>query len=76
MRQGSLILSTGRVRSKKKKNRKQKQEKSAAPKTQHEIHSRSATATNTRRRAPKHVPRVGPYSPTSIGPGFVEIGLV
>ena len=73
MRQGSLILSTGRVRSKKKK---QDHEKSAAPKTQHEIHSSSATATNTRRRALKHVPRVGLYSPTSIGPGVVEIGLV
>ena len=26
--------------------------------------------------ATKHVPRVSPYSPASIDPGFVEIGLV
>ena len=29
-----------------------------------------------RRRATKHVPRVSPYSPASIDPGFVEIGHV
>ena len=48
----------------------------AAPKTHHEIHSSPATATTSRRRATKHVPRVSPYSPASIDPGFVEIGLV
>ena len=42
----------------------------------HEIHSRPATASNSRRHARKHVPRVSPYSPASIDPGFVEIGLV
>ena len=77
MRQGGLILAAGRVRSKKKKNRKNKTTKnSAAPKTHHEIHSSPATATPSRRRATKHVPRVSPYLLASIDPGFVEIGLV
>ena len=66
----------GRVRSKKKKIEKKTPKKIAAPKTHHEIHSFPATATTSRRRAMKHVPRVGPYSPASIDPGFVEIGLV
>ena len=48
----------------------------AALKTHHEIHIGPATATTSRRRATKHVPRVSPYSPASIDPGFVEIGLV
>ena len=56
----------------KKKNTK----KSAAPLTHHEIRSNPATATTSRRRATKHVPRVSPYSPASIDPGFVEIDLV
>ena len=77
MRQGGLILAAGRVRSKKKKKSKKKPpKKSAAPKTHHEIYSSPATATNSRRRATKHVPRVSPYSPASTDPGFVEIGLV
>ena len=70
MRQGGLILAAGRVRSKKKKKRNP-----AAPKTHHEIHSSPATATNSRRRA-KHVPGVSAYSPASIDPKVVEIGLV
>ena len=72
---GGLILAAGRVRSKKKKMKKTP-EKSAPPETHHEIHSRPATASNWRRNATKHVPRVSPYSPASIDPGFVEIGLV
>ena len=73
MRQGVLILAAGRVRSKKK----QKHEiDPAAPKIHHEIHSSPATATTSRRHATKYVPRVSPYSPASIDPGFVEIGLV
>ena len=78
MRQGGLIVTAG-VRSKKKKNRKKKNKKNpTAPKTHHEIHSSPATATTSRRRATKHVPRVSlyEYSPASINPGFVEIGLV
>ena len=73
MRQGGLILAAGRVHSKKKidKNRNP-----AALKTHHETHSSPATATISRRRATKHVLRVSPYSPASIDPGFVEIGLV
>ena len=47
----------------------------AAPKTHHEIYSSPATATTSRRRASKHVPRVSQYSPASIDLGFVEIGL-
>ena len=37
----------------------------ASPRT-HQIHSSPATATISRRRAMKHVPRVSPYSPASI----------
>ena len=55
-----------------KKNRKNP----APPQTRHEIHSRPATTTNSRRRVAKHVPRVSAHSPASIDPGFVEIGLV
>ena len=54
-----------------------KTEQSAPPKnTHHEIHSSPATATTPRWRETKHVPRVSPYSPASIDPEFVEIGLV
>ena len=72
MRQGSLLLAAGRVRSKKQTRNP------AAPKTHHEIHSSPATVTTTRRRATKQIPRVtsSPYSPASIDPGFVEIDLV
>ena len=77
MRQDVLILAAGRVRSKKKKNeKKQRETNPAAPKPHHEIHSSPATATTSRRRATKHFPRVSPYLPASIDPGFVEIGLV
>ena len=76
MRQGGLILAAGRVRPKKKKKRKKNKKKSAPPKTHHKIHGSPATATTSRRRATKHVPRVIPYSPVSINPGFVEIGPV
>ena len=77
MRQGGLILAEGRVLSKKKKSRKKKTEKkSAPPTTYHEIHSSPVTASNSRRHARDHVPRVSPYSPASIDPEFVEIGLV
>ena len=75
MRQGGLILAAGRVRLKGKKIER-KHEKSVPPKTHHEIHSSPATVTTSRRRATKHVSRVSPYSPDSIDPGFVEIGLV
>ena len=52
-----------------------KTENPAAPKTHHEIHSSPATATISRRRAAKHIPRVSPYLPASIDPGFAEIGF-
>ena len=75
MRQGGLILAAGRVRSKKKK-RKNETRNPAALKTRHEIHSSPVTATTSRRRATKHVPRVSPYLPASIDLKFVEISLV
>ena len=58
------------------KNGKVKTRNPAAPKTHHEVHSSTATATTSRRCATNHVPRVSPYSPASIDPGFVETGLV
>ena len=73
MRQGGLILAAGRVSSNKKNEKKRNP---AAPKTHHEIHSSPATATTSRRRDTKHVPRVSQYLPASIDPEFVEIGLV
>ena len=74
MRQGGLILAAGRVRS--KKSNETKTRNLAAPKPHHEIHSNPATATTLRWPSTEHVPRVTPYSPASIDPGFVEIGLV
>ena len=50
--------------------------KSRRTQTHHEVHSGPAIATTSRRRAKKHVPRVSRYSPASIDPRFVEIGLV
>ena len=78
MRQGSLILAAGRVRSKLEEKRKAKKKKRnpIVPKTHHEIYSSPETATTPRRRATKHVPHVSLHSPDCIGPGFVEIGLV
>ena len=77
MRQGGLILEAGRVRSKKMKNSKKKNTKTFAPsKTHDEIHSRPAIATTSRRRAMKHVRRVGPHSLAFIDPRFEEIGHV
>ena len=50
--------------------------KSAQPETHNEIHSRPATATNSRRRATRHIPRGSPYThASSIDPGFVQISL-
>ena len=77
MRQGDLILSAGRVRSQEKKDRKKNHdEKSSPPKKHHENHISPATATTSRQRATRRVPRVSPYTPASIDPGFVGIGLV
>ena len=60
------------------KNIKRKQYKKSTPtKTHHDIHISPATATTSRRRATKHVPRVSPYSPAFIDLALlVEIGLV
>ena len=60
----------------KKKSGEKSTKKFAPPKTHHESHSSPATATNSRQRATKHVPRGSPYSCASvIDPGFVEISL-
>ena len=75
MRQGGLILAAGGVRSK-KKNENKKQKNPAPPKAHHETHISPATATTSRQRAMKRVPSISPYSPASIYPGFVKIGLV
>ena len=64
------------MHSKKRKNRKKKHEKIRPTQNTYEIHRNPTTATTSRRRATKRVPRVSPYSPASIDPGFVEIGLV
>ena len=77
MRQAGLILAAARVRSKKKESpKKNNTKKSTPPKTHHDIHSSPATATTSRRRETKHVPRISPYSFASIFSGLVEIGLV
>ena len=73
---GGFILAVGRVRSKKKKVEKRNTKKSTPPTKHHVSRSSPATATISRRRAKKHVPRVSPYSPASIDTGFVEIGIV
>ena len=75
MRQCVLILAAGRVLSKEKKNRKKNTKKSTPPNTHHEIHGSRATATTSKRRATKHVPRVSLYLPASIDSGFVDIGF-
>ena len=76
MRQGGLILAVSRVRSKKKIEKNKNKLKSTPPKTHHDIRSSPTTATISRRSATRHIPRVSPYTPASIDPGFVEIGLV
>ena len=65
-----------RDRRRKTKLEKNTEKTSAPPKTHHEIHGSPATASNSRRHARKHVPRINPYSPASIDPEFVELGLV
>ena len=62
--------------SKKEQNRIKNTERSGAPKTQDENHSSPTTAIDSRRRATNHVLRVSLFPPSSIDPGFVEIGLV
>ena len=74
MRQDVLILAAGRVSS--RKNKRNKSRRTQKTPRNHEIHSSRATATTSRRRATKDVPRVSPYSQASIDPGFVEIDHV
>ena len=64
------------VRRKQKNEKEKNTEKNSPPETRNEIPSSPASASNSRRHARKHVPRVSPYSPASIDSGFVEIGLV
>ena len=70
------MLAASRVRSKKKIEKNKNKLKSTPPKTHHDIRSSPATATISRRSATRHIPRVSPYTPASIDPGFVEITLV
>ena len=60
----------------KKISKKNAEKKSAPTKTHHESYSSLATASNSTRHAMKYVPHVNPYSPATIDPEFVEIGLV
>ena len=63
MRQGCLVRAVGRVRSKQRKRKKNTKSHLTLKKhTAKYIHSGPATATTSRRRAKKHVPRVSPYS--------------
>ena len=65
------MLAAGRGRSKKKNRKKtQNNKKSTPPKTHQDIHSSPATATTSRRRATRHIPRVSPYTHASIDPGL------
>ena len=64
------------MRSKKKKSRKKNTKKSRPTENTPRNPHQAATATISRQRATKRVPRVSPYSPASIDPEFVEIGLV
>ena len=74
MTQGGLVRAVGRVRSKKKNIEIKKNPPHKIKK--HEIHRRPVTATHSRRRATKYVPRGSPYScASSIDPGFAEISL-
>ena len=59
-----------------RRNKTNKNTKSCRTQKHHEIHSSPATVTTSRRRATTHVPRFSPYSPASIDPAFVEIGVV
>ena len=76
MMQGGLVLAARRVRSKEEKTNK-KNEKNP-PHRNHTTKPASAQRpqTTSRQLTTKRVPRVSPYSPASIDPGFVEIGLV
>ena len=73
--QGGLVLAARRVRSKEEKTNK-KNEKNP-PHRNHTTKPASAQRpqTTSRQLTTKRVPRVSPYSPASIDPGFVEIGL-
>ena len=76
MRQGGLTHAAGRVRSKKHKRKSPSTKTHRTHKTHHGIHSNPAIATSSRPRARKHAPRLSPYSPASIDPGFAKVGLV
>ena len=81
MKQDGLILAAGRVRSKKKKI----EEKKSKKKKHRKIFPTQNTPRNPQQpghrvqletACDEHAPRVSPFSPDSIDPGFVEIGLV
>ena len=76
MMQGGLILAAGRVRSKKKKIENKKHEQIRRTQNAPRNTQQPVDRATSRWRVTKHVPRASPYSPASIDPGFVEIGLV
>ena len=76
MRQGGFILHVDRVRSKKKNRKKQKQQKIHPAQNTPRYPQQPGDRDHLERRATRHIPRVSPYTPASIDPGFVEIGHV
>ena len=74
MRQGVLILAAGRVRSGKKKLKKSSKSRRTQniPRNPQQPGDRNQLET----ACDDHVPRVSPYFPDSVDPGFVQIGLV
>ena len=75
MRQGDLILTAGSVRSKKKKKKKNTKKSRRIQNTPRNP-QQPGDRDHLEMACHEHVPRVSPYSPASIDPGFVEIGLV
>ena len=77
MRQGCFVLAVGACAfDVEKQKNKTKCHQTLKKHTTKHIHSSPATATTSRRRATRHIPRGSPYTPASIDPGFVELGLV
>ena len=73
MKQGGLIRAAGQAVCVRKKKKKEKiRPTQNTPRNPQQPGDRD----HMRRLATKHVPRVRPYSPASIDPGFVEISLV
>ena len=73
MRQGSLILAAGRVCSNKKRKQNTKSRRTQnTPRNPQQPGDHDHFETT----CDETLPRISPYSPASIDPGFVEIGIV